>query len=73
MPPVFEEQSLSGDRAAAGPTALWGSISALVAFAVWLLSKKWRKWPAYLLGAPVFLVVLFVFYENVARLLPANI
>ena len=25
------------------------------------------------LGAPVFLVVLFVFFENFARLLPANV
>jgi sortase A len=70
---LFEEQSLSGDRAAAGPTVLWGVIAALVAAVVWFISRKWRKWPAYLLGAPFFLIALFLFYENVARLLPANI
>jgi hypothetical protein len=40
---------------------------------IWALSRRWRRWPAYLIGAPVFLVVLFLFYENVARLLPANV
>ena len=37
-----------------------------------LLGKLWRKWPAYLVGLPVFLVVLFFFFENFSRLLPAN-
>lgn len=40
---------------------------------LWLLGRLWRPVWVYLLGAPVFLVVLFVFYENVSRLLPANI
>ena len=40
--------------------------------AAWLLGKLWRKWPAYLVGLPLFLVVLFFFFENFSRLLPAN-
>jgi sortase A len=68
-----EVAGLSGDRSAAGPTVMWGALAAAVALATWLLSRRWRPWPAYLLGAIPFLVVLFVFYENVARLLPANI
>ena len=52
---------LSGESASAWPTFWWG-----------LLARRWRKWPAYALGMPVFLVVLFVFFENVSRLLPAN-
>jgi sortase A len=70
---TFEEPSLSGDRSAAWPTVGWGLLAALVALLVYLAGRRWRRWPAYLLGAPLFLVVLFVFYENVARLLPANI
>jgi hypothetical protein len=46
---------------------------AAVALVVWLVGRAWRRWPAYLLGAPVFLVLLFVFFENVSRLLPANV
>ena len=64
---------LSGERAARGPTVLWGAIAAGIAFVIWLVGRLWRRWPAYALGAPIFLVALFVFYENISRLLPANI
>ena len=51
---------------------LWGLAAAAVALVAWLLGRKVARL-FWFLGAPVFLVVLFVFYENVARLLPANI
>ena len=38
----------------------------------WQIGKRWRKWPAYLIGLPFFLVALFYFFENFSRLLPAN-
>lgn len=66
------EGGLSGEDASKGPAVLWGVIAAVVAFGVWALSRRWKRWPAYLLGTPVFLVVLFVFFENFSRLLPAN-
>jgi sortase A len=65
--------SLSGTRVSKRPAVLWGLLAALVAAVTMALSRLWRKWPAYFLGAPVFLVVLFVFFENFARLLPANV
>ena len=72
-PITFEDTAgLSGDRAAARPTVLWGLAAAAVALAVWLLRRRFGRW-VYLPGAAAFLVVLFVFYENVARLMPANI
>ena len=40
--------------------------------AAWLLGKLWRKWPAYLVALPIFLIVLFFFFESFSRLLPAN-
>ena len=65
---------LSGGRAARGPTVAWAIVAASVWAATWLLSRMWRRrWPAYLLGTPIFLAVLFMFFENVARLLPANV
>ena len=69
----LEGAGLSGDPAARGPAALWGALAAAVWLAIALVGRAWRRWPAYLLGAPVLLVVLFVFFENVARLFPANI
>ena len=75
-PPLgFEEAEttgLSGRNAGNGPAIIWGIASAAVWLATWLLARRWRKWPAYVLGTPVFLVVLFVFFENFSRLLPAN-
>ena len=60
------------ERGPIEPAIAWGGIT----FAVWLvfavLSRRWRRWPSYLLGAPVFAVVLFVFFEAVAETLPAN-
>lgn len=35
-------------------------------------SQRLLAWTPYLVGVPVFLVVLYVFFENFARLLPAN-
>ena len=72
-PALDSEESLSGDRSAAGPALAWGGLAALIWLITWLLAKRWGKVPAYAMGTPVFFVVLFVFYENFARLLPANV
>ncbi len=69
----LDEATVSGQDVPRGPAVLWGLLSALVWIVTWLLSKRWGRVTAYLMGTPVFLVVLFVFFENFARLLPANI
>ena len=63
---------LSGDRPGAAPAAAWGMAAALIAWVAWFAGRRWHRLAAYLLAAPVLAVVLFVFFENVARLLPAN-
>lgn len=70
--PVEKRAGLSGADAGNGPAIAWGAAAALVALLVWLLGRMWRRWPAYVLGVPVFLVVLFFFFENFSRLLPSN-
>jgi sortase A len=72
-PPRAPDAGLSGETTARGPALLWGAIVAAVALMIWLLGRMWRRWPVYLLGAPVFLVLLFIFFENISRLLPANV
>jgi sortase A len=66
------DAGLGGERASAWPAVLLGVACALIWAAAWLLGKLWEKWPAYAVGLPVFLVALFFFFENFARLLPAN-
>ncbi|HEX9683155.1 MAG TPA: class E sortase [Acidimicrobiales bacterium] len=64
---------LGGDPAARGPAVAWGLLAALVLVGEWAAARWWRRWPSYLGITPVFLLVLFMFFENFARLLPANI
>ena len=63
--------SLDGASVARLPVFLSAFVVVLVWVAFYLLGRVWRRWPAYLLGAPVFLVALFVFFEDFARLLPS--
>ena len=70
--PSLEEPSLSGEQIGRWPTALWGATAAAIWLAAWTLGQRWRRWPAYALSTAPFLVVLYLFFENVSRLLPAN-
>ncbi|HWC10205.1 MAG TPA: class E sortase [Acidimicrobiales bacterium] len=64
---------LSGERAARGPAVAWGTATALVWLLAWVAGRRWNRWLVYLAATPVFLVALFVFFENFSRLLPANV
>ena len=64
---------LSGAGAGNGPAFLWGALALAVLVGEWAAARWWKKWPAYFLITPVFLVVLFVFFEYVSVLLPANV
>lgn len=66
------DAGLGGERASAWPALLLALACALIWIAAWLLGGLWQKWPAYAVALPVFLVMLFFFFENFSRLLPAN-
>ena len=66
------DAGLGGERASAWPAILLALACALIWVIAWLLSLIWRKWPSYLVCLPVFLLVLFFFFEEFSRLLPAN-
>lgn len=68
-PPALD---LDGEGAPAWPAILLGLLCALIWLLAWALGKRWRKWPAYLLGLPFFAVSLFFFFEEFSRLLPSN-
>ncbi len=65
--------SLDGeDERTAGPAIVWGGVALAVWIAFFVLSRRWRRIPAYLLGAPVFGVALFVFFGALSEILPSN-
>jgi sortase A len=71
--PPLATAGLSGTGSSDGPALLWGLLAGLIWLAAWAIGQSWRKWPAYAIATPFFLVVLFIFFENVSRLLPANV
>jgi sortase A len=63
---------LSGNRSSRAPAVvLFVLCGAIWAFA-FSFSRLWRKWPAYAVCLPFFLVGLFFFFEEFSRVLPSN-
>lgn len=77
-PPADSSDAFSNrwfsDPSAFGQVGLWGLHLVLVSLGAYALSKRVRNdWVGGLLGAGPFLIGLYFFYENVARLLPPTI
>lgn len=53
-------------------TILFGLLCAAIWAFAWALGRLWRKWPAYLVSLPFFLVGLFYFFEEFSQVLPSN-
>ncbi|HEV3225892.1 MAG TPA: class E sortase [Acidimicrobiales bacterium] len=70
--PKLNDESLSGKKAPKLPAILFGLLCAAIWVTAWQLGNRWRKWPAYAVGLPFFLIALFYFFENFSRLLPSN-
>ncbi|MGH9026180.1 MAG: class E sortase [Acidimicrobiia bacterium] len=63
---------LSGSRESRVPVVLWGLLTAIVGGVWWLAFHRYSRWPAWIAGLLPFLVVLFVFYVYLERMLPSN-
>ena len=62
------------DTSAVLPVIVWALALAGVAFGIYWLARRTRRyWIGVLVGIAPFLVVLYFFYENVNRLLPPNL
>lgn len=71
-PKTLDGPSLSGEASSNVPAILWGIICLIAGVVIWLLARRFNKWAVYIVGTPIFLVLLYFFFENFARLLPAN-
>ena len=71
-PAPKELTTIGGAGAPAAPAIALGAACAAIWLLAWLVGRAWRRWPAYLLGLPVFLVALFFFFEEFSRLLPSD-
>jgi sortase A len=72
-PAAAVDAGLSGEKSARLPAVLWALAAALAAFGAWWLAQRWHRWVTYLLATAPVLVLLFFCFENINRLLPANI
>jgi sortase A len=69
---VSIDAGLSGEHTSRTPTVLWGLVVAAVGLLWWLLFHRHARWTTWVIGAIPFVVVLFVFYFFLERVLPAN-
>ena len=66
------DAGLSGEGSSEWPMVIWGAVLALVGGTWWLLFHRYPRWTTWLVGVIPFVVVLFLFYTYLERLLPAN-
>lgn len=64
-------EGLGGDGDALVPAIAWSGAFLLAFAATALLGRRWRRWPAYLLGLPLMAVPLVIAFAHVDRYLPA--
>ncbi len=69
---VDDSGSLDGQSHPKTPAVVWGIAAAMVWLTAWVVGRAWRKWPMYAIGLPIFLLVLYGFFENFSYALPAS-
>lgn len=65
------ENGFAGDSSALVPALLFLGAFFGVWAVFWFVGKKWKRWPAYLIGTPIALGVLWVCFTYLDRLLPS--
>jgi hypothetical protein len=63
---------LSGNRSSRAPAVVLFVLCGAIWVFAFSFSRLWRKWPAYAVCLPFFLVGLYYFFESFSRLLPSN-
>jgi sortase A len=66
------DEGLGGDPDARLPAILWGLFFFALLAGVWFASTRWKRVPSYAIGALPLLLVMYVWFENLDRWLPAR-
>ena len=66
------DEGLGGDPSARNPTLLWSLVFVTLLAGVWQLARGWRRIPAYAVGAIPMVIVLFSWFEQIDRWMPAR-
>ncbi len=66
------DEGLGGDPGARTPALLWGVVFLALLAGVWQLSRRWRRWPAYAVGVVPMVIVMFSWFEQLDRWMPAR-
>lgn len=65
------DKSFAGDPNALTIAIMWGVLCGVILLLGWFLSRRWKKWPAYLLTTPLFLGALWFCMLYTDRFLPS--
>lgn len=66
------DEGLGGDPSARVPAMLWGLTFFALLAAVWVAATRWKRWPSYAIGLLPALFVMYLWFENLDRWLPAR-
>jgi len=66
------DEGLGGDPDARTPALVWGLVFFAMLAGVWRLSICWRRWPAYAVAVVPMAIVLFSWFEQLDRWMPAR-
>jgi len=64
-------EGLDGEDDVLVPMLVWSGAFLVALVATVVVATRWRRWPTYLLAAPVLAVLLFFSFEQIDRYLPA--
>ncbi|MCY3577155.1 MAG: sortase [bacterium] len=64
-------EGLNGDSDGLLPAILWGLAALAIWFSAFFAGHRWKKLPAYALSAVPFLIVLFMAFWHIDRVLPS--
>ncbi len=64
-------EGLSGDRSAIPPAVAWSLTAMVLWWTTGFVSRRWRRWPSYLIGAAPVAAVWLVAFTHIDRAIPS--